>query len=95
MDGISFQWDPRKEVANRRKHGIGFVEASTVFADPLSVTIRDPDHADEEDRFIIVGMSNQRRLLVVVHTMRGEPTRLISARPATKHEREQYEEGSV
>ena len=79
---------------NRRKHRVSFSEASTVFGDPLSVTIPDPDHVEEEDRFIIMGLSCERRLLVVVHTVRGEQTRLISARDATKHERHIYEEGS-
>jgi uncharacterized protein len=89
--GIVFEWDPRKEGSNRRKHRVGFAEASIVFGDPLSVTIPDPDHT-EEDRFVTVGMSGRRRLPVVVHTMRGERTRLISARAATKPETSEYEE---
>ena len=95
MQALQFEWDPRKELANRRKHRVGFAEASTVFGDPLSITIPDPDHAAEEDRFVIVGMSSVRRLLVVVHTMRGARVRLISARPATKHEKHAYEETSL
>jgi uncharacterized DUF497 family protein len=95
MYGIAFEWDPRKDSANRRKHGVGFAEASTVFDDPLSTTIPDPDHADDEERFVIVGMSSERSLLAVVHTIRGERIRLISARSATKHERRDYEENSL
>jgi uncharacterized DUF497 family protein len=91
MHGIAFEWDQRKDSANRRKHGVGFAEASTVFDDPLSITVPDPDHGRDEDRFVIVGMSGKRRLLIVVHTIRGERIRLISARSATKHERRKYE----
>ncbi|MDQ6666539.1 MAG: BrnT family toxin [Acidobacteriota bacterium] len=68
MYGIPFEWDRRKESANRRKHDVGFAKASTVFADPLSITISDPNGTSREERFVIVGMSNRRRLLVVVHT---------------------------
>jgi hypothetical protein len=92
MYGIAFEWDRRKESANRRKHGVAFEEAATVFNDPLSVTIPDPDHAHDEDRWVIMGVSGQRNLLVVVHTIRGEQIRLITARLATKHERRNYEE---
>ena len=92
MFGIGFEWDPRKDSANRHKHGVGFAEASTVFDDPLSSTIPDPDHAIDEERFVIVGMSDKRSLLIVVHTIRGELIRLISARPATKHEKRKYED---
>jgi uncharacterized DUF497 family protein len=70
------------------------VEASSVFDDPLSITIPDPDFAGDEERFVIIGMSSQRSLLIVVHTIRGERIRLISARAATKHERRKYEETS-
>ena len=95
MYGIPFEWDPEKDSANRRKHGVGFAEAGTVFGDPLSITISDPDHAGGEERFVIVGTSSERSLLIVVHTVRGERIRLISARPATKHERRKYEETSL
>ncbi len=94
MYGIAFEWDRRKDSANRRKHGVGFAKATTVFDDPLSITIPDPDHASDEERFAIIGLSSQRTLLVVVHTIRGEQIRLISARVATKHERRKYEETS-
>jgi uncharacterized DUF497 family protein len=69
VPGIGFEWDSRKEAGNRRKHGVGFSEASTVFGDPLSITIPDPDHSESERRFIIVGVSDERKLLVVVHTV--------------------------
>jgi uncharacterized DUF497 family protein len=95
MYGIAFEWDRRKDSANQRKHGVGFVEATTVFDDPLSITIPDPDHTIDEERVVIVVMSSERSLLIVVHTIRGERIRLISARPATKHERRNYEETSL
>lgn len=94
MGGLVFEWDRRKDTANRRKHGFGFAEASTVFGDPLSITIGDPDHTIDEARFVIVGMSERQKLLVVVHTVKGERVRIISARAATKHERRNYEEES-
>jgi uncharacterized DUF497 family protein len=74
---------------------VAFAEACTVFGYPLSITILDPDHAVDEERFVIVGMSSKRKLLVVIHTVRGEQIRLISARAATKYERRRYEETSV
>ena len=92
MEGTAFEWDQKKDAANLRKHGVGFAEACTVFGDILSVTIPDPDHAAEEERFVIVGKSIAQRLLVVVHTMREERIRLISARIATRYERRVYEE---
>lgn len=95
MYGIAFEWDGRKDSANERKHGVGFVEASTVFDDPLSITIPDPDHGVDEERFVIIVMSSNRSLLVVVHTVRGERIRLISARSATKYERRNYEEKAL
>jgi hypothetical protein len=82
MHGIAFEWDQRKDSANRRKHGLGVAEASTVFDDPLSITVPDPDHGSDEDRFVIVGMSDKRSLLIVVHTIRGESEWLqVSAVP--------------
>ena len=90
---LRFSWDPRKAAANRRKHGVTFEEAATVFADRLSVTIPDPDHSTiKEDRFVIVGQSEPERLLVVSHVERGDDIRLISARLATRRERRIYEE---
>ncbi len=79
---LSFEWDSTKAAANRKKHGVTFAEASTVFADPLSLTIPDPDHSDDEDRLILLGSSEDHRLLVVVFTERKDHIRLISsARP--------------
>ena len=77
--------------ANLHNHGVTFEEASTVFGDTLSLTIYDEEHSDAEDRLIIIGMSLQHRLLVVVHTDRGDTIRIISARRATAHERKTYE----
>ena len=90
---LQFEWDPNKDRRNRKKHGVSFDEASTVFADPLARTIGDPLHADEEDRYITLGQSHRRRLLVVVFTDRGDVIRIISARVATRRERKDYEEG--
>lgn len=92
MKGLAFEWDPRKERINRRKHAVGLAEAMTVFGDPLSITVTDPDNVGPEVRFVIIGMSSLHRLLVVVHTVRGDRTRRISARSVTKYERQQYEE---
>jgi len=92
MYGIAFEWDPRKDSTNRRKHGVEFAEASTVFDDPLSITISDPDHEVDEERFVIIGISAKGSLLAVVHTVRRERIRLISARSATTRERRNYEE---
>lgn len=89
---IEFEWDPEKAEANHRKHRIGFQEAATVFRDPLSITIFDPDHSADEDRYITVGKSERGRAVVVAHTDRGEKTRIISARELTRAEREAYEE---
>lgn len=94
MSGFAFEWDRRKDSTNKRKHGIDFAEASTVFGDPLSITVADPDHGADEERFVIIGMSIRRNLLVVVHTVREERVRLISARPANRHEKNNYEEAS-
>ena len=92
---IKFEWDPHKAQRNLRKHGVDFSEASTVFADTLSITISDPDHSEDEERWVTMGLSNRQRLLVVVHTEEGETSRLISARPADHHERRKYEEGDT
>lgn len=89
---MNFEWDPRKAIGNIRKHGVSFQEAATVFGDPLSLTIGDPDHSEDEHRFLIVGLSHARRLLVVAHADRGETVRIISARLASRRERRIYEE---
>ena len=91
---LRFSWDPRKAASNLRKHGVSFEEAVTAFGDPLSLTIPDPLHSESEDRFVLLGLSANRRLLVVVHAERGDnDIRIISARLATRRERTQYEEG--
>ena len=89
---MEFEWDPDKESENLKNHGVAFVEAATVFADALSITVRDPDHSQSEDRFIIVGYSHRFRPLIVSHTERGERIRIISARQLTPAERKDYEE---
>ena len=89
---MHFEWDPEKARANLAKHGISFEEAMRAFLDPLSVTILDPDHTEGEDRFVLIGQSPTGRLLVVVHTDRGDAVRLISARRATRRERRTYEQ---
>lgn len=89
---MEFEWDPEKATANLKKHKVSFSEAATVFGDPLSTTISDPNHSDEEDRWLTMGTSIEGRLLVVSYTDRGERVRIISARLATRRERTAYEE---
>ena len=89
---LQFTWDPQKAAANLRKHKVGFPEAATAFADPLSLTIPDPDHSVGEERFVLIGQSERRRLVVVAHVERGDLIRIISARLATRRERKTYEE---
>ncbi len=88
---LQFEWDYQKARKNLRKHRISFEEASTVFGDPLSIAIPDPLHSASEDRFVIIGESVQRKLIVVVHTDRHNKIRIISARIATRREKENYE----
>jgi len=90
---MRFEWDPRKAASNLRKHGVSFEEAATALADDLALTGDDPDHSEVEGRLITFGVSRAGRLLVVSHTERGERIRIISARLATRTEREIYEEG--
>ncbi|HMC63881.1 MAG TPA: BrnT family toxin [Gemmataceae bacterium] len=90
---LEFEWDERKARQNLRKHGVLFDEASTIFSDPLALTIDDPVHSEEEDRFVTLGESHRSRLLVVVFIERGDRIRIISARTATRRERRNYEEG--
>ena len=92
--GLLFEWDPDKATHNKQKHNVTFDEAQTVFEDPLSVTVFDPLHSDDEDRFVIIGLSGKNRLVVVSFTDRDERLRIISARVASKRERNQYEEGN-
>ena len=93
--GIDFEWDSNKATQNLRKHGVTFEEAATVFRDDLSITVPDPDHSMEEERFITVGLSSLQRLLMIAHAERGEFCRIISARELTSREREdKFEEAS-
>lgn len=78
MSGLAFEWDRQKDSANRRKHRVAFAEVSTIFGDPLSITIPDPNDSVDEERLVIIGTSIEQRLLVVVHTLRGERIRRIS-----------------
>jgi uncharacterized DUF497 family protein len=91
--GCQYEWNAAKATANLRKHGVSFEEASTVFGDPLSINLPDPSHPIEDDRFLVLGLSIKHRLLVVAYAERGDKTRIISARPATRRERRDYEEG--
>ena len=89
---MKFEWDEEKAVANLRKHGVSFAEASTAFADDLSLTGDDPDHSHGEHRFVTFGVSSAGRLLVISHIERTGHIRIISARLATRVERKFYEE---
>ena len=91
---LSFEWDDAKAKSNLAKHGVAFEEASTVFGDPLALTISDPAHSQTEDRFIVLGHSHLRKLPVVVHTERGDNIRIVSARRASRQERKSYEESN-
>ena len=91
--GYRFEWDKWKAISNEKKHGVTFDEASTVFRDPLAFIFDDEDHSEDEPREIIIGHSIGRRLVVVSFMERAEGVvRIISARPTTKKEREDYEE---
>lgn len=90
---MKFEWDTDKARSNLMKHGVSFEEATTVFDDPLYVDFFDPDHSDDEERYIMVGQSQQGRLIVVSYTERSSGVRLISARVATRREKDAYEEG--
>ncbi|MCL4849449.1 MAG: BrnT family toxin [Acidobacteria bacterium] len=92
MQDLRFEWDPAKAGSNMRKHGVSFEEARTVFSDDQALVIDDPDHSDDEDRFILMGSSALLRVLVVVHAFRSAPdtVRIISARKATTIERSTY-----
>jgi len=89
---ISFSWDKRKDEANKKKHGVSFDEAKTVFYDENAIRYFDPDHSDDEDRFLMVGLSHKLRILIVCHCFREEDSviRIISARKATKGEEDVY-----
>ena len=88
---LKFEWDEEKAASNLEKHGVSFQEASTIFMDSLSSTISDPLHSFNEQRFVTIGESAEREVLVVVHTQREATIRIISAREATRRERQNYE----
>lgn len=92
MEELRFEWDPNKNEINKKKHGISFEEAKTVFYDDEARIIDDPEHSQEEERFIILGLSSKANLLVVCHCYRASETviRIISARKATKTETKSY-----
>jgi uncharacterized DUF497 family protein len=90
---MEFEWDEEKSIANWHKHGVYFHEGATVFGDPFPITFLDPDHSIGEHRFLTFGFSIRECLLVVAHTERRGETRIISARQATRHERNIYENG--
>lgn len=89
IDG--FEWNQDKATRNIKKHGVSFDEAVSVFWDEHALLIKDTEHSEDEHRFILLGVSEKLRILVVVHCERGESIRIISARPATRMERKQYE----
>ena len=93
MAHLRFEWDPKKNASNVRRHGVSFLEAESVFTDDRAVLLDDPDHSADEDRFILLGLSSVLRVLVVCHCYRssGNVIRLISARRADRQEREAYE----
>ena len=90
---MKIEWDPKKAKSNLEKHGVSFEEAATALSDPMAVTGLDPDHSIYEERFITFGISERSRLVVVSHTEKNQTIRIISARKASKGERELYEEG--
>lgn len=89
---LRFEWDARKALTNKLKHGVSFEEAMTIFSDPLARIFDDPDHSIAEFREIMIGLSQKQRLLLVYFTERGHAIRIVSARKATKLERQDYEE---
>lgn len=92
MNGVHFEWDENKNQTNQRKHGISFEEASTVFFDAYAILFDDPDHSEEEERFLIIGVTSQEKICIVSHCYRGrdQKVRIISARKATSSERKIY-----
>ena len=96
MNDIRFVWDSSKASLNKRKHGISFEEAQTVFYDENAIEYFDPDHSEDEDRFIMLGFSFKLRILVVCYCVRkGNTIRIISARKATRHEADNYRKGRI
>ena len=92
MSNIRFEWDANKAAANQRKHGVTFDEARTVFFDENAKLINDPDHSDDEDRFVMLGLSSNFRFVLVCHCYReqGNVIRINSARKASTQESKQY-----
>jgi uncharacterized DUF497 family protein len=90
---MKIEWDSKKAKCNLKKHGVSFEEAATALSDPMAATGIDPDHSITEDRYITFGVSEKGKLIVVSHTERNEIIRIISARKASKGERELYEKG--
>lgn len=90
---MEFEWDENKAKQNLSKHGVSFEEAKTIFDDPLYVDFYDPDHSENEERYLIVGQSNRERILILSYTERGNKIRLISAREVTPQEKKAYEQG--
>lgn len=88
---IKFEWDLNKAKKNLQKHYVAFGEAATIFSNRLSITVYDPDHSEQEDRYITIGISSSGRFLIVAHMDRGDRTRIISARELTRKERKEYE----
>lgn len=95
MNMINFEWDENKNQINQKKHGISFAEASTVFFDEAAILFDDPKHSEKEERFLLLGMSDQANICIVCHCYRESDTviRLISARKATKKEVDRYAKG--
>jgi len=90
---VVYEWDPRKAAVNLKKHGVSFEEAAGVFLDPLAITFDDPDHSLDERRFVTIGHTRRRRLVVVAHRdVDNSRVRIISARKATRGERHGYQE---
>ncbi len=93
MAELSFEWDDRKDAVNRRKHGVSFSEAQTVFFDEHALLIPDPEHSGQEERFVLLGLSSALRVFVVCHCyQQGTAIRIVSARKADRAERAQYEQ---
>ena len=88
---IKFEWDLNKAKKNLQKHNVAFSEAATIFSNRLSITVYDPDHSEQEDRYITIGISSSGRFLIVAHMDQGDRTRIISARELTRKERKEYE----
>jgi uncharacterized protein len=89
---LVFEWDPEKAEANEKKHGVSFDEASSAFGDPLGRLVDDPEHSEDEERFVLFGRSSTGRMLAVMHTEREGAIRVISAREMTRNEKSEYEE---